>query len=77
MVSSAQLARFVAAVEQAGTKLVLVDDPEQLQPINAGAAFRAIAVRVGLSILRACATRPRIGGPCRQQSDCPGPSPGR
>jgi Ti-type conjugative transfer relaxase TraA len=47
MVSSAQLARFVAAVDQAGAKLVLVGDPEQLQPINAGAAFRAIADRVG------------------------------
>jgi Ti-type conjugative transfer relaxase TraA len=47
MVSSAQLARFVEAVDQAGAKLVLVGDPEQLQPINAGAAFRAIADRVG------------------------------
>ena len=47
MVSSAQLARFVAAADQAGAKLVLVGDPEQLQPINAGAAFRAIADRVG------------------------------
>ena len=47
MVSSAQLARFVTAIDQAGAKLVLVGDPEQLQPINAGAAFRAIADRVG------------------------------
>ena len=47
MVSSQQLARFVAAADQAGAKLVLVGDPEQLQPINAGAAFRAIADRVG------------------------------
>jgi Ti-type conjugative transfer relaxase TraA len=47
MVSSAQLARFVTAADQAGAKLVLVGDPEQLQPINAGAAFRAIADRVG------------------------------
>ena len=47
MVSSAQLGRFVTAVDQAGAKLVLVGDPEQLQPINAGAAFRAIADRVG------------------------------
>ena len=47
MVSSAQLARFVVAADQAGAKLVLVGDPEQLQPINAGAAFRAIADRVG------------------------------
>ncbi|MCB8878474.1 Ti-type conjugative transfer relaxase TraA [Acidisoma silvae] len=47
MVSSAQLARFVKAVDEAGAKLVLVGDPEQLQPINAGAAFRAIAERTG------------------------------
>ncbi|MCB8878392.1 Ti-type conjugative transfer relaxase TraA [Acidisoma silvae] len=47
MVSSAQLARFVEAVDRAGAKLVLVGDPEQLQPINAGAAFRAIAERIG------------------------------
>ncbi|WP_284948292.1 Ti-type conjugative transfer relaxase TraA [Acidisoma cladoniae] len=51
MVSSAQLARFVAAVDQAGAKLVLVGDPEQLQPINAGAAFRAIADRIGFAEL--------------------------
>jgi hypothetical protein len=30
---------------QSGAKLVLVGDPEQLQPIEAGAAFRAIADR--------------------------------
>jgi Ti-type conjugative transfer relaxase TraA len=53
MVSSAQLARFVAAVDQAGAKLVLVGDPEQLQPINAGAAFRAIADRIGFTELEA------------------------
>jgi Ti-type conjugative transfer relaxase TraA len=47
MVSSEQLARFVTAADAAGAKLVLVGDPEQLQPINAGAAFRAIAERVG------------------------------
>lgn len=47
MVSSRQLAQFVAAVDKAGAKLVLVGDPEQLQPIEAGAAFRAVAERVG------------------------------
>jgi hypothetical protein len=34
-------------VEAAGAKLVLVGDPEQLQPIAAGAAFRAVAERIG------------------------------
>ena len=53
MVSSQQLARFVAAADQAGAKLVLVGDPEQLQPINAGAAFRAIAGRIGYIELEA------------------------
>jgi Ti-type conjugative transfer relaxase TraA len=47
MVSSRQMALFVEAVTEAGAKLVLVGDPEQLQPIEAGAAFRAIADRIG------------------------------
>ena len=47
MVSSKQLAAFVGAAEAAGAKIVLVGDPEQLQPINAGAAFRAVAERIG------------------------------
>lgn len=46
MVSAKQLARFVERIEQTGGKLVLVGDSEQLQPINAGAPFRAIAERV-------------------------------
>ncbi|NRC57283.1 Ti-type conjugative transfer relaxase TraA [Neoaquamicrobium sediminum] len=48
MVSSKQLARIIARVEDAGAKIVLVGDAEQLQPIEAGAAFRAISERVGL-----------------------------
>jgi len=47
MVGSKQLSKFVTAVERAGAKIVLIGDPEQLQPIGAGAAFRAIAERVG------------------------------
>lgn len=47
MVSSRQMALFVEAVTKAGAKLVLIGDPEQLQPIEAGAAFRAIADRIG------------------------------
>lgn len=47
MVGSVQLKRVVDAVEEAGAKLVLVGDPAQLQPIAAGAAFRAIAERIG------------------------------
>ncbi|MCZ4348012.1 Ti-type conjugative transfer relaxase TraA [Devosia neptuniae] len=51
MVSSRQMAEFVAAVSTAGAKLVLVGDPEQLQPIEAGAAFRALVDRIGYAEL--------------------------
>jgi Ti-type conjugative transfer relaxase TraA len=51
MVSSRQMALVVEAVTKAGAKLVLIGDPEQLQPIEAGAAFRAIADRVGYAEL--------------------------
>lgn len=51
MVSSRQMAVFVEAVAKSGAKLVLVGDPEQLQPIEAGAAFRAIADRIGYAEL--------------------------
>ena len=51
MVSSRQLALFVEAVTRAGAKLVLIGDPDQLQPIEAGAAFRAITDRVGYAEL--------------------------
>ena len=51
MVGSRQLARFVSEADRTGAKLVLVGDPEQLQPIGAGAAFRAIAERTGFASL--------------------------
>ncbi|MGF9566878.1 Ti-type conjugative transfer relaxase TraA [Neorhizobium sp. BT27B] len=51
MVSSRQMALFVETVTKAGAKLVLVGDPEQLQPIEAGAAFRAITERIGYAEL--------------------------
>jgi ATP-dependent exoDNAse (exonuclease V) alpha subunit len=47
MVGSRQMERIVNEVHDRGAKLVLVGDAEQLQPIEAGAAFRAIAERVG------------------------------
>ncbi|WP_240149411.1 AAA family ATPase, partial [Asaia sp. As-1742] len=47
MVGSRQMVRVLSAVQDAGAKLVLVGDPEQLQAIEAGAAFRAVAERVG------------------------------
>jgi len=51
MVSSRQMALFVEAATKSGAKLVLVGDPEQLQPIEAGAAFRAIVERIGYAEL--------------------------
>ncbi|WP_029314320.1 Ti-type conjugative transfer relaxase TraA, partial [Acidiphilium angustum] len=47
MVGSKQLSRFITEADRAGAKIVLIGDPEQLQPIGAGAAFRAVAERVG------------------------------
>jgi Ti-type conjugative transfer relaxase TraA len=51
MVSSRQMATFVEAVTRSGAKLVLVGDAEQLQPIEAGAAFRTIVDRTGYAEL--------------------------
>ncbi|WP_343613236.1 Ti-type conjugative transfer relaxase TraA [Novosphingobium sp.] len=42
MVGTRQLERVIAHAAEAGAKLVMVGDPQQLQAIEAGAAFRAI-----------------------------------
>jgi len=47
MVGSRQMERVLSVARQAGAKVVLVGDPEQLQAIEAGAAFRALAERHG------------------------------
>src|SRR4051794_31435708 len=47
MIASGQLARVIETIHTAGAKAVLVGDAMQLQPIQAGAAFRAISERVG------------------------------
>ena len=47
MVGSRQMERVLTAAQKAGAKVVLVGDPEQLQAIEAGAAFRALAERHG------------------------------
>jgi len=47
MIGSRQMERVIAEAEKRGAKLVLVGDPEQLQAIEAGAAFRSIAERHG------------------------------
>lgn len=51
MVGSRQLARVINEADRVGAKIVLVGDPEQLQPIGAGAAFRAVAERIGFAEL--------------------------
>jgi Ti-type conjugative transfer relaxase TraA len=47
LVGTRQLARVLERAEQAGAKVVLVGDHEQLQAIEAGAPFRGIAAQVG------------------------------
>jgi Ti-type conjugative transfer relaxase TraA len=47
MIGSRQMERVVREAEKRGAKLVLVGDPEQLQAIEAGAAFRSVAERHG------------------------------
>jgi Ti-type conjugative transfer relaxase TraA len=47
MVGTRQMERVLSAAAEAGAKVVLVGDPEQLQAIEAGAAFRSIHERHG------------------------------
>jgi Ti-type conjugative transfer relaxase TraA len=48
MIGSRQMERMLAEAEKRGAKVVLVGDPEQLQAIEAGAAFRSLAERHGV-----------------------------
>ena len=47
MVGTRQLERVLSHAAEAGAKVVLVGDPQQLQAIEAGAAFRSIHERHG------------------------------
>jgi Ti-type conjugative transfer relaxase TraA len=47
MVGTRQLERVLSHATEAGAKVVLVGDPQQLQSIEAGAAFRSIHERYG------------------------------
>lgn len=47
MIGTRQFERVIAEAEKRGAKVVLVGDPEQLQAIEAGAAFRSVAERHG------------------------------
>jgi len=52
MLGSRQMAKIIEEVHCAGAKVTLVGDPEQLQAIEAGAAYRAIAERIGFVEMR-------------------------
>lgn len=47
MIGSRQMERVIAEAERRGAKVALIGDPQQLQAIEAGAAFRSIAERHG------------------------------
>jgi len=47
MVGSRQTARLVELCDQTGAKLVFVGDDKQLQPVDAGGAFKAISKKTG------------------------------
>jgi Ti-type conjugative transfer relaxase TraA len=47
MIGTRQMERVLGEAEKRGAKVVLVGDPEQLQAIEAGAAFRSVAERHG------------------------------
>jgi Ti-type conjugative transfer relaxase TraA len=49
MTGSRQLGRVLAEARKSGAKVVLVGDARQLQPIEAGAPFRAIVERIGFA----------------------------
>ncbi len=51
MVGSRQLQRILDYAEQAQAKVVLVGDSKQLQPIDAGAAFRGLSGEIGAASL--------------------------
>lgn len=51
MINSRRLSELLFYAQSARAKVVMVGDPEQLQPIQAGAPLRAIAERVGYSEL--------------------------
>jgi len=53
MLGTRDLARLLKAADKAHTKVILVGDPSQLQPISAGGLLRGIAAQVGAQELTA------------------------
>jgi Ti-type conjugative transfer relaxase TraA len=60
MIGTRQMERVIAQAEKRGAKLVLVGDVEQLQAIEAGAAFRSITERHGSAEITAV-RRQKVG----------------
>lgn len=52
LIGSRQMADLLRHADEAGAKVVLTGDPQQLQAIDAGGAFKAIATRTGASELQ-------------------------
>lgn len=52
MIGTHQLHRFISEAQKRGAKVILVGDPEQLQPINAGTPFKDIVDQIGAARLR-------------------------
>jgi len=52
MVGSRQMSKIEAVCRQAGAKLVAVGDSRQLQPVDAGGAFRGLVKELGAAELR-------------------------
>lgn len=51
MLGTRQLARLTAKMQEIGAKLVLIGDPDQLQPIEAGTPFRGLVETYGAARL--------------------------
>lgn len=51
MIGSRQMRDVLSRANDAGAKVVLIGDAEQLQPIEAGAAFRAISEQTGTAVI--------------------------
>lgn len=51
MLGSRQMGNILEQADKSGAKVVLIGDPEQLQPIDAGGAFRAIIENTGFAEL--------------------------
>lgn len=52
MIGTRQMARVTKKIDEIGAKLVLVGDPDQLQPIEAGTPFRDMVARHGAAKLK-------------------------